>query len=261
MRPKLAVLAAVPLLDLLLLDRLTGVESLTGLAAGALLQSAILLPFLCRKSPAPQSRAIRLLLGIYCLTAAGFLLYRLAMAFPLLNGVVPKRGVSLLLLILVCGYAAKCGLKTLLRLAPAAAVFFLLAGCILLAGRLGNAQLHRISWQLSMPEPTAMLGFTGAELPALLILSQDGRTARRALLRLTLLKLSAAALLTVLILSAGRMIQTAKLPVFTLAALSQPLQGQRADAVYLFAFVTLCVMAETLFLTLGIHLLRRKELP
>ena len=79
---------------------------------------------------------------------------------------------------------------------------------------------------------------------------------RRAVLGYTLAKSGFLALIVFLCITAGgRLAQTAGYPFFTLTALSQPLQGQRADALYILLFVMLCVMQITMQAGLTAHLL------
>ncbi len=166
---------------------------------------------------------------------------------------------AVVLITLTCLYTCSLGLRAMARSAPAVLALFLLSLVVLVAGAAGRVDITRLAPQ---PEGFWRDGFfylcIGGELAAAWVLldrTKGGRTA--ALWGFLAGKAALACMIVFLcICAAGRLSGLSGYPFFTLTALSQPLQSQRADALYILIFVMLYVMHITLQTGVISHLLR-----
>ena len=126
---------------------------------------------------------------------------------------------------------------------------FMISLIVLILGAWKRADLSRISFQTENFLPSIKTYFSlSGELAAVWILTDNIRNHKSSAVNFYL---SAKALFCILILffsisAGGRLIHLNGYPFFTLTALSQPLQGQRADALYILVFVMLHIMHTTL---------------
>ncbi len=159
----------------------------------------------------------------------------------------------------VCLYTGSQGLRTMARSAPFVLGLLLLSMIVLVIGAYSRIDVTRLA-----PRTEGFLdgGFSyfcmGGELTAAWVLldrTDGGR--KRAVWGYLLSKAAFACLVLFLcICAAGRLTVLSDFPFFTLTALSQPLQSQRADALYILVFVMLYVMHITLQTGVISHLLQ-----
>lgn len=153
------------------------------------------------------------------------------------------------LIALTCFYTSSAGLRTAARAASIVMSLFLFSFIILILGAWNRADLSRISFQTTdfLSGIRTYFSLSG-ELAAVWILSDHIRNHKITAVNSYLI---AKAIFCILILffsmtAGGRLIYLNGYPFFTLTALSQPLQGQRADALYILVFVMLHIMHTTL---------------
>ena len=153
------------------------------------------------------------------------------------------------LIALTCFYTSSAGLRATARAAPIVMGLFMISLIVLILGAWKRADLSRISFQTENFLPSIKTYFSlSGELAAVWILTDNIRNHKSSAVNFYL---SAKALFCILILffsisAGGRLIHLNGYPFFTLTALSQPLQGQRADALYILVFVMLHIMHTTL---------------
>lgn len=255
--------------ELVCLRDIAGSGVILGAICAYLLQFALLIPLLSADTMLFRSRAVSLSYAVYFILAGARNISQLTDAAPQPLLSVPGTFAGLALLFVTCLYTAVSGIRAAARCAPLTLGVLTLAAIVLIAGAWGRTMPERFYWQQNGFSAGMGLFFTASELPALWVLR--GRlhgSPRRMLLRYTLLRTGITALLLYLGIAAeGRLLGLREYPFFTLTALSQPLAGQRADALYILVFVMLCVMQLTLQAGLCAHVLeeayafRRRTAP
>lgn len=165
---------------------------------------------------------------------------------------------AVVLIALTCLYACSLGLKATARCAPFVLGIFLLSVLVLIIGAYRRVDVTRLHIDAADAVRGGWLYFClGGELTAAWVLldrTKDGQ--KRALWG----SLAAKALLACLISflctgAAGRLSELTEYPFFILTALSQPLQEQRADALYILVCVMLYIVHITLQTGVTAHLL------
>ncbi len=175
-----------------------------------------------------------------------------------INLPVPGRMTAAVLITLVCLYTCSLGLRTMARCAPLVTAVLLLSVLVLLLGARGRIVTDRL-----VPGTEGMLSgglsyfAMSGELAAAWILLGTVKTGkRRAVLGFLAGKAALALLIVFLSITVGgRLASLTDYPFFTLITLSQPLQSQRADALFILVFVMLYVMHITLQTGVIAHLL------
>ena len=153
------------------------------------------------------------------------------------------------LIALTCFYTSSAGLRATARAAPIVMSLFMISLLVLILGAWRRADLSRLSFETENFLPGLKTYFSlSGELAAVWILSDNLRNHKNIAVNLYL---TAKAIFCILILvfsitAGSRLMYLNGYPFFTLTALSQPLQGQRADALYILVFVMLHIMHTTL---------------
>ncbi len=153
------------------------------------------------------------------------------------------------LIALTCFYTSSAGLRATARAAPIVMSIFIISLLVLILGAWNRADLSRIAFRTTDFLPSIRTYFSlSGELAAVWILSDTVRNHKNAAVNSYLIAKAAFCILILFfsITSGGRLIHLNGYPFFTLTALSQPLQGQRADALYILVFVMLHIMHTTL---------------
>ena len=153
------------------------------------------------------------------------------------------------LIAFTCFYTSSAGLRATARTAPFVMGLFLISVIILISGAWKRADLSRISFQTSNFFPSVKTYFSlSGELVAVWILCDTVKNHKITAVNAYLIQKALFCLLILFfgISAGGRLIHLNGYPFFTLTALSQPLQGQRADALYILVFVMLHIMHTTL---------------
>ena len=243
--------------ELVCLRQIPGSGAILGAICAYLLQFALLIPLLSTDITPVQSRAAGIAYAAYFLLAGARNLSQLSHAAPQSLLSVPGKLAGLVLLFVTCLYTAASGIRAAARCAPMTLGVLALATVVLIAGAWGRTVPERFYWSQEGFSEGMGVFFTASELPALWVLRGRLRgSPRRMLMRYTLLRAGVTALLIYLSIAAdGRLLGLRDYPFFTLTALSQPLAGQRADALYILVFVMLCVMQLTLQAGLCAHVL------
>ena len=243
--------------EIVCLPQLPGSGMLPGIWGAYLLQCLLLLPLLGSETRMFRRTWAGLLFAAYFLLAGSRNLAQLSGTAPHSLLSVPGTWGAVLLLLLTCLYTASAGIKAAARCAPLTVGLIVLSAVVLAVGAWGHTVPERFHWETDGLREGGAMFFTSAELPALWVLRRrTDNSPRKVLLLYTLAKSLLAGLVLYLCITAGgRLAQTAEHPFFTLTALSQPLQGQRADALYILVFVMLCVMQITMQAGLSAHLL------
>ena len=248
--------------SILCIPALYGGGQLLGAAAGCGIQLLLCVPVFALARHGRETDFLRQK-WLCCLYALFFILWG-ARSLTLMHTAVPRQLLTspghvtaAVLLLLTCLYTSTAGLKATARCA------------VLMLGVLGVTLVLLVVGAWRRVEPSALSaqgGFSqgmltylalGGELPAAWVLLQHAGTGGcRAVGTYLLAKLGLCLLVLFLCITAGgRLTSEAAYPLFTLTVLSQPFAGQRADAVYLLAFVMLCVMQMTLLTGVTAHLL------
>lgn len=162
------------------------------------------------------------------------------------------------LMTVTCLYTCSLGIHALARSAPIVLGIFLLSVGILVIGAYGRIDITRLA-----PETEDFLhnGYSyfcmcGELTAAFVLLDRTKQGQKQAVWGYLAGKAVFACLVVFLcICAAGRLAAHSEYPFFTLTALSQPLQSQRADALYILVFVLLYVMHITLQTGVITHLL------
>ncbi len=153
------------------------------------------------------------------------------------------------LIALTCFYTSSAGLRATARAAPIVMGLFILSLIVLILGAWKRADLNRISFQTENFLPGMKIYFSlSGELAAVWVLADQIQNHKNTAVNLYLIGKACFCLLILFfsITAGGRLIYLNGYPFFTLTALSQPLQGQRADALYILVFVMLHIMHTTL---------------
>lgn len=161
------------------------------------------------------------------------------------------------LMVITCLYTCSLGLHAMARSAPLVLGILLLSVLVLLLGAYSRVDITRLTPPTDILPHTLSCFCLGGELTAAFVLLDRTAGKRKcAVLGYLLCKAAFAGLVCFLcICAAGRLAGRSPYPFFTLTALSQPLQSQRADALYLLVFVMLFVMHITLHTGVIAHLL------
>ena len=240
---------------------LSGTGGMLGAVIGCGIEVLLCLPLLRREVP-ELSGVIRQHRWLGLVYAAYFTIWG-SFGFSQLHDAAPEElhawsGAAIVLLLLTCVYTSTSGLRTAGRAAPFLVVLLVLAVAVLTAG----------AWKRFVPE-RLYLQTDGIRAGMLSYLAGSGELAAVWLLLGRLRGSGTAAVLCYLparlglflllfclsILAGGRLTASQQYPFLTLTALAQPLEGQRADALYLLAFVMLFVMHLTLMTGLAGHCL------
>ena len=243
--------------EVICIPQISGSGSLLGALGAYLLQMLLLLPLIGEDAGLFRRKWAGLLYAAYFLLAGARNLCQIFAAAPEALLSVSGKWTAAVLLLVTCLYTSAAGIKAAARCAPLTLGLLVLSALILTVG----------AWQHIVPERFYLsreglhdgsgLFFTAAELPMLWVLRRRvNGSPHKVLIGYTLAKSAFMALIVFLCIAAGgRLARSANYPFFTLAALSQPLQGQRADALYILLFVMLCVMQITMQTGLTAHLL------
>lgn len=169
---------------------------------------------------------------------------------------VSSQFTAAVLLSLVCLYTASVGLRAMARCAGFVLGLLLLAVGLLTCGAAAHVDVTRLAAP-SGPQGGLSYFCMGGELTAAcILLDRTSAGQKRAIWGALLAKAGFACLVVFLsICAAGRLAAEEPFPFFTLTTLSQPLQFQRSDALYLLMFVMLYVMHITLQTGIIAHLL------
>ncbi len=239
---------------------------LLGVAAAAGLQLILLIPMLgLSRRNFSLSRMISHRKWLGFLYIVCFLLWG-AQSFSQLWGTAPRislpvsgRFTAAVLIVITCLYTCSLGLHALAKSAPFVLGFLLLSLIVLLIGAAPRLDTVRFSPGMTgaWSSGTAYFSLSDELAAAFVLLERVKSGQSRAMTGYLLLKaLLACLILFLCICVCGRLGALEDYPFFTLTALSQPLQSQRADALYLIIFVMLFVVRITLQTSVIAHLLR-----
>lgn len=167
-------------------------------------------------------------------------------------------GTAAVLMVVTCLYTCSLGLKAMARCAPLMLGVLALSVLVLCIGAYSRVDITRLA-----PESEGFLQsgisyfcLCGELTAAFVLLDRAKGGQQRAVWGYLAGKAAFACLVVFLcICAAGRLAELSGYPFFTLTALSQPLQSQRADALYILVFVMLFVMHITLQTGVISHLL------
>ncbi|MBR3631246.1 MAG: hypothetical protein IKN55_12350 [Oscillospiraceae bacterium] len=240
---------------------LDGTGGMLGAVLGCGVQLLLCLPLL-RESVPEFSRTIQQHRWLGIVYAAYFTIWG-SFGFSQLHDAAPAglhawSGGAVLLILLTCLYTSTAGLRTAGRAAPFLAVLLLLSVAVLTIGAGKRIIPERLFLQTEGIRSGFLSYLAGSgELAAVwLLLGRIRGSGNPAVLAYLPAKLGLYLLLSCLsIVAGGRLTASQQYPFLTLTALAQPLEGQRADALYLLAFVTLFVMHLTLMTGLAGHCL------
>ena len=243
--------------EVICIPALPGSGLLTGALCAYLVQMLLLIPLLSEKPGLFRQKWIGLVFAGYFLLTGARNLCQISGAAPAILPTVPEKWAAASLLLVTCLYTSAAGIKAAARCAPLTLGLLVLSLLILAAGAWQHIVPERFYWSRDGLREGGAVFFTSAELPMLwVLLRRVEGSPRRTVLGYTLARTGFLALIVFLLITAGgRLAQSADYPFFTLTALSQPLQGQRADALYILLFVMLCVMQVTMQAGLTAHLL------
>lgn len=153
------------------------------------------------------------------------------------------------LITLTCLYTSSCGLRATARSAPFVMGLFLISVAVLILGAWKRIDLNRIALERNgFWDGVQIYHSLSGELVTAFVLLDKARTRKNSAVNSYLLTKAGFCIL-ILFLSItvnGRLAQFTDYPFFMLTTLSQPLQGQRADALYILVFVMLFILHITL---------------
>ena len=253
------------------LPSLEGAGQLAGTAGACLLELVLAVPMLVLAargmtltSLLPRHRLWAHLSVLFFLVWGALGLSQLwaVMPRPLLP--VPGRMTAAVLIVLTCLYTSLTGLQSTARCAPLLLGLLLLSGAVLCIGAWQRVETARLTRQDLGILPGFLRYLTGCgELGAAwALLGEAGERRTSAVLRALAGKgVCCMAVLFLSLTVCGRLGSVSAHPWFTLTALSQPLQGQRADALFILLFVMLCVLHITLQTAVSARLLQRLHPP
>ena len=191
----------------------------------------------------------------YCLLWGARTLVQLRTAVPMRMQTVPGRGTTAVLLLVTALYTATIGISAAGRSAPVVLAVTLLSSIVLTVGAWRRADLDALTLRPDIPAASFYVAGSGEAALLWPLAGRTGRGAVRAGAAYLGVRCLVCMGMTVLCLTAGgRLTAQGTYPFFTLAALSQPLQGQRADALFILVFMMLAVMTLTLFAGTAAHL-------
>lgn len=235
---------------------LSGTGQILGIAAACLMQILFCLPMLAlAKQQGSFEKMIQShkILGVCYI--AFFLLWG-AQGFVQLWDVAPAqllptsgKLIAAILITLTCIYTSSCGLRATARAAPFVMGLFFLSIAVLILGAWKRIDLSRIALERTgFWDGVQIYNALSGELVIAFILLDKIKIKRSLAINSYLLSKAAFCIL-ILFLSitvSGRLTELTDYPFFMLTTLSQPLQGQRADALYILVFVMLYIMHITL---------------
>ncbi len=192
----------------------------------------------------------------YCILWGARTLTQLRTAVPTRMQTVPGRGTTAVLLLVTVLYTATIGIRAAGRSAPPVLAVALVSAIVLTVGAWRRADLDALTLRVDVPAAAAYVAGTGEAALLWPLAGRTGRGAVRAGMAYLAVRCLLCVGMTVLCLTAGGRLTQGAYPFFTLAALSQPLQGQRADALFILVFMMLAVMQLTLFAGTAAHLAR-----
>lgn len=237
----------------------------TGQMIGAVLacglQMLLCVPLLCTATDAEQllhrQKWLGYLYALYFLIWGAFGFSQLRHAAPQQIFTMPGVGTAAVLIVATCLYTSTVGLKATARCAPLATALLALSVIVLLVGAWKRAVPDRLSLRTDGMTPGLFSYFAGGgELAAAwILLSRSQKGGRKAILAYLPIRLGFYLLLFALCTVGGRLTTMQAYPFMTLTALSQPLQSQRADALYILTFVMLFVMHITVLTGVTAHIL------
>lgn len=237
---------------------------LGGAAAACGLQAFLctLLLYALRRGFSPMRLAQRHR-WIACIYAAYFLLCTVLGFRQLWDAapaqLLPSSGklTAVVLIVVTCVYTAGLGQRAVNRAAPLVLGLLLISVVLLIIGAWRRMELCRLSSDSSLHGILLYCGMS-SELGLMWVLAERVQKGRAAAVYGYLLAKAGLWMLVVFlcITAGGRLMKLPGHPFFTLAALSQPLQGQRADALYILVFVMVFVVYITAQLTAAAGVLR-----
>ncbi len=266
-KPRYSQLFAVPFLSAscMILSQ-KGAYSLEGvLGAGlAVLVQCVVFVLLFKPVLSDKKNVWEKLLNVLFLCS---LLFRGGITMIGLQQIIPRFSLPIastlvvtLLLVLVCFYAASCGMQALFRSSTVVLGIFLIALLLLMIGAIPKGTSLFLS--LSMEE-TVWGGFWRWMyfmdlLPflSLLRITKASDSPKPYLLTFVCIWLLYGILSLTVLSIFGHGASQAEYPFFALLAVSQPLLTQRGDAIFLIVFVMLYVLRFTFFTTLSEHILK-----
>ncbi len=251
--------------SVLCMTRAASGADLLGILPGTLMQLAVCVPMLLPERYqcsmfriVSESRSLGAVYVLFFLLwgAHGFAQFWAVSAE--INLAVQGRMTAAVLITLVCLYTCSLGLRSMARCAPIVTAVLLLSVLVLLLGAKGRIRPDRLVTGTEGLLSAALSYFSmGGELAAAWILLGTVQTGKRRAVLGLLAGKAVLAFLTVFlcITVGGRLTALSEHPFFTLITLTQPLQSQRADALFILVFVMLYVMHITLQTGVIAHLL------
>ncbi|MDE5883742.1 MAG: hypothetical protein K2H29_01480 [Oscillospiraceae bacterium] len=235
---------------------LSGTGQILGSAAGCLMQILLCLPMLAL---ARQSGSFEKMIKSHKILGICYILFFLlwgAQGFLQLWDAAPAqllptsgKFTAAVLITLTCLYTSSCGLRATARSAPFVMGLFLLSIAVLILGAWKRIDLSRIDLERNgFWDGVQVYNSLSGELVTAFVLLDKAKTRKNAAMNSYLLSKAGFCIL-ILFLSItvnGRLSQFTDYPFFMLTTLSQPLQGQRADALYILVFVMLFILHITL---------------
>lgn len=241
----------------------------TGQMIGAVLacglQMLLCVPLLCTDVNAEQLLHRQKWLGyvyaVYFLIWGAFGFAQLRHAAPQQIFTIPGVGAAAVLIVATCLYTSTVGLKATARCAPLTAVLLAVSVIVLLAGAWKRSDPDRLGLRTDGMSAGLFSYFTGGgELAAAwALLSRAEKGSKKAIIAYLPVKLGFYLLLFALCVAGGRLTAMQEYPFISLTALSQPLQSQRADALYILTFVMLFVMHITVLTGVAAHILTQVQ--
>lgn len=241
----------------------------TGQMVGAVLacglQMLLCIPLLCTDVDAEQllyrQKWLGYLYAVYFLVWGAFGFTQLRHAAPQQIFTMPGVGVAAVLIVATCLYTSTAGLKATARCAPLTAALLAISVIVLLVGAWKRAVPDRLSLRTDGMFAGLFSYFAGGgELAAAwILLSRAQKGSKKSILVYLPVRLGFYLLLFALCITGGRLTTMQAYPFMTLTALSQPLQSQRADALYILTFVMLFVMHITVLTGVAAHILAQVQ--
>jgi len=161
---------------------------------------------------------------------------------------------GLVLIFITCLLTSTNGIKATARSAPIILTVMTCSALILIVGAWKRIDLDTLLMESNGFKEGFASCMTG-ELAVAVVLGHKGNL-KKALIQYFTAKWILYSVIVFLCLTVGgRLLQNQPYPFFILTSLSQPLQGQRADAFYILVFVMLTILHITLQTSLTAHLL------
>lgn len=209
---------------------------------------------------AQQHKLLPLIFTAYLLVRGGVSFVQLQQTSSALSLPVSGKFLAAGLIALVCLYTVSLGIQALTRSSTLIFGILLFVLAVMLIGAVPQAEPQNLSMT---PEDSIWRGFLREMYSAdevvlfFLLLDFCEKKHLRTVVTVFTGKFALAGFLSLLGMAVlGSRMSNAAHPFFAVISVSQPLSTQRADALYLLAFVMLCVVHITLFTVLAAHLLR-----